>query len=73
MADQRIDASTYGFPKRLSQPALRALLGAGITSLDQLTTITEAELRKLHGMGPKAINLLRGTLKARGQSFAGKD
>jgi hypothetical protein len=70
MSEQKIDASEYGFPKGLSQPALRALLGAGYTSLDQLTTVKEADLLKLHGMGPKAIVLLRSALHARGQSFA---
>jgi hypothetical protein len=73
MADQKIDASEYGFPNGLSQPALRALLGAGITSLDQLAAIKEADLRKLHGMGPKAIDLLRSALEARGLSFARSD
>ncbi len=73
MMDQKIDASVYGFPKGLAQPALRALLGAGIISLDQLTTISEADLLKLHGMGPKAIDLLRSTLNARGQSFASQE
>jgi hypothetical protein len=73
MTDQKIDASKYGFPKGLAQPALRALLGAEITSLDQLVTIKEADLRKLHGMGPKAIGLLRSALEARGQSFARSD
>ena len=73
MTDQKIDASEYGFPKGLSQPALRALLGAGITSLDQLAVITEANLQKLHGMGPKAIDLLRTALETRGQSFARPD
>ena len=73
MTDQKIDASEYGFPKGLSQPALRALLGDGITSLDQLAVITEANLQKLHGMGPKAIDLLRTALETRGQSFARPD
>jgi len=72
MADQKIDALAYGFPKGLSQPALRALLGAGITSLEKLTTIREADLHKLHGMGPKGVDLLRSALNARGQSFAGQ-
>jgi hypothetical protein len=59
----------HDFP-RTSQPALRALLAAGYTRLDQLTTVTEADLRKLHGMGPKALGILREALAARGQSFA---
>jgi hypothetical protein len=46
------------------------LAGAGYTRLDQLTKVTEAELRALHGMGPKAIRQLRDALAERGQSFA---
>jgi hypothetical protein len=59
----------HDFP-RTSQPALSALLAAGYTRLDQLTAVTEADLRKLHGMGPKAIRILREALAAQGKSFA---
>lgn len=62
--------SNHDFPPRMPKPALRALEGAGYTRLDQLTAVTEAELLKLHGMGPKAIGLLREALAARGLSFA---
>jgi DNA-directed RNA polymerase alpha subunit len=58
-----------GFPAGLSQPALRALAGAGYSRLDQLAKISEADLRKLHGMGPKAIETIRTALKKKGQSF----
>ncbi len=58
------------FPSGLSKPAQRALAGAGYTRLDQLSAVREAELLKLHGMGPKAIELLRRALEARGMSFA---
>ena len=44
------------FPSGLSQPALRALAGAGLTSLQTLTRVSEAELKQLHGMGPKGID-----------------
>ncbi len=54
---------------RVGAPARRALTGAGITRLDQLTERTEAELAGLHGMGPKALGLLRGALAERGLSF----
>jgi hypothetical protein len=40
-------------PAGLSQPALRALAGAGYATLDQLAKVREADLAKLHGMGPK--------------------
>ena len=57
------------FPK-LGQPALRALAGAGYTRLDQLTKVTEAELMKLHGFGPNALEKLRLALAEKGLSFA---
>lgn len=50
-------------------PALRALNGAGYTRLDQLTQATEAEIAALHGMGPKALGILRAALAERGLSF----
>jgi hypothetical protein len=54
----------------VAQPALRALHAAGYTRLEQLTTVTEAELRRPHGMGPKALAALREALAAQGMSFA---
>ncbi len=63
----------YDFPKGLAQPAIRALLSAGYTRLDQLTAARESDLRKLHGMGPRALGLLRNALAARGLSFASPD
>ena len=56
------------FPK-IGAPATRALEAAGYSSLEQLTKITEAELGQLHGMGPKALGILRETLKEKGLSF----
>jgi hypothetical protein len=58
------------FPAGLSAPVRRALDGAGFVRLEQLTGISESELKKLHGMGPKAINLLRSALEEKGKSFA---
>ncbi len=56
------------FPK-IGSPATRALEAAGYTNLKQLTKVTEAELAQLHGMGPKALIILREALKAEGLSF----
>lgn len=56
------------FPK-IGSPATRALEAAGYTQLKQLTKVTESELAQLHGMGPKALSILRETLKAQGLSF----
>jgi hypothetical protein len=57
-------------PPGLAQPALRALATAGYTSLEQLANVREETLLSLHGMGLKAIGIIRAALKARGQSFA---
>ena len=56
------------FPK-IGAPATRALEAAGYTDLKQLTKVTEAEIAQLHGMGPKALGILREALKANGLSF----
>ena len=56
------------FPK-IGAPATRALEAAGYTNLMQLTKVTEAELGQLHGMGSKALGILRETLKEKGLSF----
>jgi hypothetical protein len=73
MAAKKNTRSNYDLPAGLAQPAIRALTGAGYTCLDQLSQVTEAELLKLHGMGPKAIGLIRDALKTRGQSFAKRE
>ena len=57
-------------PVGLAQPALRALLGAGIFRLEQLTTLSEAEVKQLHGIGPNALDQLRRALEVQGLSFA---
>jgi uncharacterized protein YdhG (YjbR/CyaY superfamily) len=56
------------FPK-IGAPATRALVAAGYSRLTQLTKVSEAELGQLHGMGPKALGILRDTLKEKGLSF----
>jgi predicted Fe-Mo cluster-binding NifX family protein len=54
---------------RLAAPARRALAGAGYRSLEQLARVREADIAKLHGMGPNAMNALRDALRERGLSF----
>jgi hypothetical protein len=60
------------FPSGLAEPARRALAGAGIHNLQQLSAFSEAQIKQLHGMGPKGIDLLRRALVEKGLSFAGK-
>jgi uncharacterized damage-inducible protein DinB len=62
---------TSDFPK-IGAPARRALNAAGYQHLEQLTQVSEKELLRLHGMGPKAIRILREALAAQGAAFADK-
>jgi len=57
-------------PGGLGKAAERALAAAGITSLDQLAGLATSELEAVHGIGPKAIGLLRAALEERGLTFA---
>ena len=57
-------------PRSIGAPARGALAAAGYTLLAQLTSISEAELLRLHGVGPKAIRLLREALTAQGLALA---
>ncbi len=60
------------FPQKLSQPARRALAAAGFMRLEDLTKISEAELKKLHGIGPNALVQLRQAFEVNELSFAGE-
>jgi hypothetical protein len=77
MKMKQSDQGESNLPIELSQPARRALVGAGYLRLEQLTEISEDEFKQLHGIGPKAIGLLRRALEMLGLSFAdekkGKD
>jgi hypothetical protein len=57
-------------PIKLSAPARRALVGAGYLRLEQLSRVSEAEIKRLHGVGPNALMQLRLALDAKGLSFA---
>lgn len=70
MTQKKIDPTQYGFPRGMSQPALSALLAAGITTLEQVAAAGATDILKLHGVGPKSIPLLRQALADRGLTFA---
>lgn len=70
MSDERHDRHENDLPPGLPKPAQRALAGAEYLSLDQLAQVSEEEVLKLHGMGPKALERLRRALAAGGRSFA---
>jgi hypothetical protein len=55
---------------KVAAPAQRALSAAGYQRLDQLAQVSAVELMQLHGMGPKAIGVLRQALHKKGLTFA---
>jgi hypothetical protein len=57
------------FPRGVGQPALRALAARRLLTMEQLTTVTETELLAMHGMGPKAVRILRDAMQLRGLSL----
>ncbi len=57
-------------PVELAKPARRALVEAGYGRLEQLTDLSEAKVKQLHGVGPKALDQLRRALAAKGLSFS---
>ena len=57
---------------KLAAPAERALAGAGIQNLKQLSKFSEAEIKQLHGIGPNALVKLHQALAEAGLSFADK-
>ncbi len=67
------DIAPGDLPSGLSNPARRALAAAAITRLEQFTRISEAELLKLHGLGPKGVRIIREELSKYGLAFANPD
>ncbi len=70
MNSKRHDKRESDLPVDLAKPARRALVEAGYWRLEQLTKISEAEVKQLHGIGPKALEQLRRALETLGLSFA---
>ncbi len=66
------DPSASDLPKDLAAPARRALIAAGYVRLEQFTRVSEAELLRLHGVGPKGIRQLRRALEVQGLAFASR-
>ncbi|WP_437575146.1 DNA-binding protein [Sorangium sp. So ce887] len=57
-------------PKGIGKPATRALAAAGVSRLDQVTRFSEAELLAIHGVGPKAVGIIKAALETQGKSLA---
>ena len=55
---------------RTSQPAAQALAAIEVEFLEDLTKLSEKEIADLHGMGPKALGILKEAMKERELRFA---
>jgi dihydrofolate reductase len=55
-------------PAGIGRPARSALAAAGYTHLDQLADVDPTTLARLHGVGPKALRLIRDALAGRSAS-----
>lgn len=68
-ADSAVPGAVGDLPKAIGRPATQALVAAGITTLAQVAELTEAELKGMHGVGPKAIRVLKDALGATGRQL----
>lgn len=58
-----------GFLSKLNAPARRALINKRILTVKKLSTFTEAEILKFHGIGPSSIPVLKNELRLNKLSF----
>jgi hypothetical protein len=67
---QPMTSPDSGLPGNIGAPATRALTAAGYTQLSQLANVPASELKKLHGVGPRALRLLQEALEQQGMSLS---
>lgn len=56
-------------PRGIGRAATAALEEAGVTTLSEVARWSAAELLALHGVGPKAVRVLREALARRGEAL----
>jgi len=71
MTDGPEDSGQTEFPRSIGRVAARQLAAHGYTHYDQLTRVSAESLLKIHGVGPKAVAILREELANRDLGFAG--
>jgi predicted flap endonuclease-1-like 5' DNA nuclease len=54
---------------KIGAPATRALASIGVTRLADVADQSESELLRLHGLGPRALRILKEALAANGLSM----
>lgn len=66
---EKLKKDTSGFMSGLSAPAQRALKNEGIKTVKQLSSYSEKEILKLHGIGKTTIPVLKKALKENDLKF----
>jgi predicted flap endonuclease-1-like 5' DNA nuclease len=73
MAEERMKAvvepSEPSDLPNIGRPATRALAQIGVRNVEQLAAYTEEDILALHGVGPRAIRVLRPVMEERGIRF----
>lgn len=72
MSTRKLPETSFSrqFPRAMGRPANAALVADGITTLDQVAAMTEQELLAIHGVGPKAVAILRAELGQQGRDLS---
>ena len=77
MAEERMkgvmEPNGSGNLPNIGKPAISALAQIGVRKVEQLAGYTEQEILALHGVGPKAIRVLRPVMAEMGVSFREDD
>ena len=50
-------------PRSIGRPATDALNYIGVTTLSQVDQLSDKELLSIHGVGPKAVRILREVIR----------
>ena len=66
--DGALSEAEPALPK-IGAPATRALAAIGVTTLDHVVERSESELLALHGVGPRAVRLLKEALASEGMEL----
>jgi hypothetical protein len=67
MASQETPATE--FPRSIGKVAARELAHFGFTTFNDLTGASRKSLLAIHGVGPKAVDILEKELRIRGLDF----
>lgn len=63
---QQASAGDHDLPTAIGRPATSALLLAGVNSLAEVARRSDEELLALHGVGPRAVRILREAITGAG-------